>query len=70
MFSLKENNCVSLINSNMCNLDMQVSFLAVDDLFPDWKIWNQFIDTTVSAFRLDGLIESHPIEVFCPSVYF
>jgi puromycin-sensitive aminopeptidase len=43
---------------------MQVSFLAVDDLFPDWKIWNQFIDTTVSAFRLDGLTESHPIEVF------
>lgn len=40
-----------------------VSFLAVDHLFPDWKIWTQFIDQTVSAFKLDGLVESHPIEV-------
>jgi aminopeptidase N len=54
----------SLSIENFVALYMQVSFLAVDDLFPDWKIWNQFIDTTVSAFRLDGLTESHPIEVF------
>lgn len=40
-----------------------VSFLAVDHLFPDWKIWTQFIDQTVAAFKLDGLVESHPIEV-------
>ncbi|KAI5056620.1 hypothetical protein GOP47_0028438 [Adiantum capillus-veneris] len=40
-----------------------VSFLAVDYLFPDWNIWTQFIDQTVTAFKLDGLVESHPIEV-------
>lgn len=40
-----------------------VSFLAVDHLFPDWKIWTQFIHQTAAAFRLDGLVESHPIEV-------
>ncbi|KAL3696886.1 hypothetical protein R1sor_010962 [Riccia sorocarpa] len=40
-----------------------VSYLAVDYLFPEWGIWTQFVDQTVEAFRLDGLIESHPIEV-------
>eukprot|EP00249_Psilotum_nudum_P022536 c28554_g1_i1 orf=366-3035(+) len=40
-----------------------VSYLAVDYLFPDWNIWTQFIDETRDAFRLDGLVESHPIEV-------
>lgn len=48
---------------------MQVSFLAVDHLFPDWKIWTQFIDQTVSAFKLDGLVESHPIEVCFHSTF-
>lgn len=40
-----------------------VSYLAVDYLFPDWNIWTQFIEQTVTAFKLDGLVESHPIEV-------
>ncbi|KAH7430122.1 hypothetical protein KP509_09G084800 [Ceratopteris richardii] len=40
-----------------------VSYLAVDYLFPDWNIWTQFINQTVTAFKLDGLVESHPIEV-------
>eukprot|EP00253_Pinus_taeda_P000536 PITA_00536 len=40
-----------------------VSYLAADYLFPEWKIWTQFIDETVEAYRLDGLVESHPIEV-------
>ncbi|XP_057851745.1 aminopeptidase M1 [Cryptomeria japonica] len=40
-----------------------VSYLAADHLFPEWKIWTQFTDQTMEAFRLDGLVESHPIEV-------
>uniref|UniRef100_A0A0C9QQX2 Aminopeptidase n=1 Tax=Wollemia nobilis TaxID=56998 RepID=A0A0C9QQX2_9CONI len=40
-----------------------VSYLAADYLFPEWKIWTQFTDQTMEAFRLDGLVESHPIEV-------
>uniref|UniRef100_A0A0D6QRK3 Aminopeptidase n=1 Tax=Araucaria cunninghamii TaxID=56994 RepID=A0A0D6QRK3_ARACU len=40
-----------------------VSYLAADFLFPEWKIWTQFTDQTMEAFRLDGLVESHPIEV-------
>ncbi|KAG0607531.1 hypothetical protein M758_8G035700 [Ceratodon purpureus] len=40
-----------------------VSYLAIDHLFPEWKIWTQFVEQTVDAFRLDGLVESHPIEV-------
>ncbi|KAL0330675.1 UNVERIFIED_CONTAM: Aminopeptidase M1 [Sesamum angustifolium] len=40
-----------------------VSYLAVDSLFPDWKIWSQFLDESTEGLRLDGLAESHPIEV-------
>ncbi|XP_071721787.1 aminopeptidase M1 [Rutidosis leptorrhynchoides] len=40
-----------------------VSYLAADSLFPDWKIWTQFLDESTVGLRLDGLSESHPIEV-------
>ncbi|OAY26889.1 aminopeptidase M1 isoform X1 [Manihot esculenta] len=40
-----------------------VSYLAADSLFPEWKIWTQFLDETTEGLRLDGLEESHPIEV-------
>ncbi|KAG0454705.1 hypothetical protein HPP92_023997 [Vanilla planifolia] len=40
-----------------------VSYLAADSIFPEWKIWTQFLDDTVSGLRLDALSESHPIEV-------
>lgn len=40
-----------------------VSYLATDSLFPEWKIWTQFLDEYTEGLRLDGLEESHPIEV-------
>lgn len=40
-----------------------VSYLAADSLFPEWKIWTQFLDESTEGLRLDGLSESHPIEV-------
>ncbi|GAB2285947.1 AP-1 complex subunit mu-1-Iike, variant 2 [Dionaea muscipula] len=40
-----------------------VSYLATDGIFPEWKIWTQFLDQTTEGLRLDGLAESHPIEV-------
>ncbi|XP_078150268.1 aminopeptidase M1-B-like isoform X1 [Carex rostrata] len=40
-----------------------VSYLAVDAIFPEWKIWTQFLDKTASGMKLDALSESHPIEV-------
>lgn len=42
---------------------LKVSYLAADALFPEWKIWTQFLDQTTDGLRLDGLSESHPIEV-------
>lgn len=42
---------------------IQVSYLAADSLFPEWKIWTQFLDECTEGLRLDGLAESHPIEV-------
>lgn len=41
-----------------------MSYLAVDELFPDWKVWTQFIvDEQSLALRLDALEHTHPIEV-------
>ncbi|XP_020097270.1 aminopeptidase M1-B-like isoform X1 [Ananas comosus] len=40
-----------------------VSYLAVDSLFPEWKIWTQFLEDTAAGLMLDALSESHPIEV-------
>jgi aminopeptidase N len=38
--------------------------LAVNELFPHWQTWTKFVGETVSAaFRADGLLSSHPIEV-------
>ncbi|KAI3778074.1 hypothetical protein L2E82_07077 [Cichorium intybus] len=41
----------------------KISYLAADGLFPEWKIWTQFVDESTEGLRLDGLSESHPIEV-------
>lgn len=44
---------------------------AVDFLFPEWSIWEQYTaDTIGMAQRLDALRSSHPIQVspFCPSI--
>ncbi|XP_021823851.1 aminopeptidase M1-like [Prunus avium] len=40
-----------------------VSYLATDNLFPEWQIWTQFLDECTGGLRLDALEESHPIEV-------
>ncbi|KAK9099439.1 hypothetical protein Syun_026484 [Stephania yunnanensis] len=40
-----------------------VSYLAADNLFPEWNIWTQFLSVMTDGLRLDGLAESHPIEV-------
>lgn len=41
-----------------------MSWLAVDHLFPEWKVWTQFIvDEQGLALKLDALENTHPIEV-------
>lgn len=41
-----------------------MSWLAVDHLFPDWKVWTQFIvDEQGLALKLDALEHTHPIQV-------
>ncbi|XP_050738577.1 puromycin-sensitive aminopeptidase-like isoform X2 [Eriocheir sinensis] len=41
-----------------------VEFLCVDHLFPEYDIWTQFVTNTyIRALELDGLKNSHPIEV-------
>ncbi|KAM1507527.1 hypothetical protein TB2_016593 [Malus domestica] len=41
-----------------------VSYLVIDILFPEWKIWTQFLRIEVSGgLKLDGLEQSHAIEV-------
>ncbi len=41
-----------------------MEYLAVDKLFPEWDIWTQFVFSDMgSALSLDGLKNTHPIEV-------
>lgn len=41
-----------------------MSWLAVDHIYPDWKVWTQFIvDEQSMAMKLDALEHTHPIEV-------
>lgn len=41
-----------------------IEYLAVDHLFPDWKMWTQFVvDEQQQALKLDALDHTHPIEV-------
>ncbi len=41
-----------------------VGNLAVNHLFPEWDLWTQFASQYFnSALQLDGLENSHPIEV-------
>jgi len=41
-----------------------IEYLAVDKIFPDWHVWTQFVYMDHSkALELDGLRNTHPIEV-------
>ncbi len=41
-----------------------VEYLAVDELFPDWQMWTQFVtDDYLHGQSLDALASTHPIEV-------
>ncbi len=41
-----------------------IEYLAVDEIFPEWQMWTQFVtDEQQSALRLDALENTHPIEV-------
>ncbi len=41
-----------------------IPYLAIDELFPDWHIWDQFAtDDLAIALKLDALSNTHPIEV-------
>lgn len=41
-----------------------VEYLAVDSLFPEWKMWTQFVvDEQQQALKLDALEHTHPVEV-------
>lgn len=41
-----------------------VGWLAVENLFPDWGVWEQFtVNEQGRALQLDALKSSHPVEV-------
>ena len=41
-----------------------VEYLAINELFPEWQMWTQFIvDEQQQAMKLDSLDNTHPIEV-------
>ena len=41
-----------------------MEYLAVDELFPEWRVWTQFVYTEQArALSLDGLTNTHAIEI-------
>lgn len=41
-----------------------IEYLAVDHIFPKWKVWTQFVFMDhARALELDGLENTHPIEI-------
>ncbi|KAL3511647.1 hypothetical protein ACH5RR_024364 [Cinchona calisaya] len=40
-----------------------VSYLVTDILFPEWKIWDRFLQEMTDGLKMDALEQSHPIEV-------
>ncbi|XP_050285452.1 aminopeptidase M1-like isoform X1 [Quercus robur] len=40
-----------------------ISYMATDIIFPEWKIWTQFLRQTADGLRMDAMEQSHPIEV-------
>lgn len=43
----------------------QLAPYATDHLFPEWEIWTQFLaQSYAAALSVDGLSNSHPIEVY------
>ncbi len=41
-----------------------MEYLAIDHLFPEWKLWTQFaVDEQQQALKLDALEHTHPVEV-------
>src|SRR5690606_6173466 len=41
-----------------------IEYLAVDELFPEWRVWDQFVsDEYLPGMALDSLNSSHPVEV-------
>ena len=37
--------------------------MATDILFPEWKVWSQFLQETTGGLAMDALEKSHPIQV-------
>ncbi|MCF8706224.1 M1 family metallopeptidase, partial [Corynebacterium sp. MC-25] len=40
-----------------------ISYMATDSMFPEWKIWTQFLRLTTDGLLMDAWEQSHPIEV-------
>ncbi len=41
-----------------------IEYLAIDEIFPEWDIWTQFVANEMGvAYSLDALENTHPIEV-------
>ncbi|KAM5579485.1 hypothetical protein ABKV19_009325 [Rosa sericea] len=40
-----------------------ISYMATDILFPEWKVWSQFLQKTTGGLIMDALEQSHPIQV-------
>ncbi|KAK7841344.1 aminopeptidase m1 [Quercus suber] len=58
-----ETNLLYDVRHSTADDKQRVSYLAADLLFPEWKVCTQFLDDYTKGLGMDGLRESHPIEV-------
>ncbi|KAF9977206.1 Aminopeptidase 2 mitochondrial [Actinomortierella ambigua] len=40
-----------------------LAFMVVDELYPDWEVWTEFVNKIQEVLRQDSLRTSHPVEV-------
>src|ERR1700744_2033048 len=40
-----------------------LAYIAVDELFPEWDIWSEFVKRIQEVLKHDSLRTSHPVEV-------
>lgn len=40
-----------------------LAYIVVDELFPEWDVWSEFVNQIQEVFKHDALRTSHPVEV-------
>ncbi|KHG26005.1 Puromycin-sensitive aminopeptidase [Gossypium arboreum] len=59
----RENEILYTDSHSTAARKQRISYMATDIMFPEWKIWTQFLQEINGGLRLDAQEKSHPIEM-------